>query len=271
MDKLGFATFPALGFMGELGNQMFQIASVIGYAKKYGKEVRFPEWTCKISRRDYRHVFRNPLKIYSTQELQPIHGVFNYDGLTYTNLENFEGNVSFQGYFQSEKYFKHCEDDIREIFEPNDEVLKYITEKYHDVLAVKNKVSIQVRTGQRKSNDYDVHAYASIEFIEECQSYFPETELFVVFADNMELAKTMLPPGKNYYLVENEANYIDLFFMTMFDSYIVSPSTFGWWGAWLSNNREAKVVTMKNWFATGKSKEHLNFNNDQIPERWIKI
>jgi hypothetical protein len=58
--------------------------------------------------------------------------------------------------------------------------------------------------------------------------------------------------------------------MNRFDNYIVSPSTFGWWGAWLSQNPEPKIAIMKDWFTVGKAKENLN-NNDQVPERWIKI
>jgi hypothetical protein len=270
---MSLASFSGLGHYGELGNQMFQIATVYGYARKYGKDPVFPEWTCKISGRNYTDIFKNPIdqtlhsRIVSHADFRR----FNYMDLTYVEIPDTPYNLDFIGYFQSEKYFLNCEDEIRKIFQPKDEIVESIQNKYSEVLSIKNRVSLQVRTGGRNTNDYDVHAYANKDFIEKCQSHFPDAELFVVFADNMELAKQMLPDGKNYFFVENEENYIDLFFMNMFDSYIVSPSTFGWWGAWLSQNKEAKVVIMKDWFAIGKSKEYLNINNDQVPERWIKI
>jgi len=268
---MSYAVFPSLGLMGELGNQMFQIASVTGYAKKYGKEPVFPEWVCKISGRDYRNIFKNLSSHVSFRSDIFPDKAFNYNELSYVNFQDVEGDIAFSGYFQSEKYFIHCADQIREMFEPNDQISKYIDQKYSEILSVKNKVSVQVRTGGRSSNDYDVHAYASKEFLEKCQSHFSDDSLFVVFADNMNLAKQMLPEGKNYFFVEEESNYVDLFFMNKFDSYIVSPSTFGWWGAWLSQNKSAKVTIMKDWFANDKSKAYLNINNDQVPERWIKI
>jgi hypothetical protein len=268
---MSFATFSSLGYMGELGNQMFQIASVTGYARKYGKEAIFPEWTCKIGEKDYREeIFKNRINQGLTHELyNSIGSRFDYDGLKYVDLANVEGNVDFRGYFQSEKYFSHCEDEIREIFQPHDRVKEYIETKYSDILSEKNRISLHVRTGRRGKNDYDVHSTPNRDFIEKCQAQFDD-KLYVVFADNMEFAKTLLPSDKKYVFIENESNYIDLFFMTYFDSYILADSTFGWWGAWLSQHKNPKVVVMKNWFNPYKEKAYLN-DNDVVPDRWIKI
>ena len=268
---MSFVTFSSLGYMGELGNQMFQIATTYGHARKTGKTPIFPEWTCKISGKNYTDIFKNPIN-QSLRDYQHLFfNNFQYMDLTYTEIPLVENNLNLVGYFQSEKYFSHIENEIRDIFQPKDEIVDYIKTKYANVLSVDKKVSLHVRTAKRGANDYDVHKGATHDFIQECQSHFPEAELFVVFADNMELTKQILPTGKNYFFVENEENYIDLFFMNMFDSYIVSPSTFGWWGAWLSQNKQPKITIMKDWFTPGKEKEYLNINNDQVPDRWIKI
>jgi hypothetical protein len=264
------ATFSQLGYMGELGNQLFQVAATYAYAKRWNKKPVFPEWTCKISGRDYRKIFKNPVdQTLSQDQFQHVRSRFSYDGLMYENLNFTEGSVEMHGYFQSEKYFQDFSEEIKSIFAPADSITDYIQQKYSDVLSEKNKVALHIRTAKRASNDYDVHSSASYEFIEESQSHFSDN-LYVVFADNMEIAKTILPEGKSYFFVENEENYTDLFFMTMFDKYIVSPSTFGWWGAWLSQNQQPLVTIKKDWFAIGKSKEHLNIN-DIVPDRWIKI
>jgi hypothetical protein len=267
-----FVTFSRLGHVGELGNQMFQIATVMGYASKWGKTPIFPKWQCKISGNDYSSgIFKNPIDQSFTPEMQSrINNKIKYDGLTYKELKNQKGNVDFLGYFQSEKYFSHCEKDIKHFFEPSDEIVEYISNKYKEILSEPNKISLQVRTGKRGANDYDVHAYSTIEFIEKCQAHF-EDGLFVVFADNLERAKEVLPSGRKYFFIEGEKNYIDLFMMNMFKNYIVAPSTFGWWGAWLSQSSSPKITIMKDWFQEGKPKAYLNKNNDQVPEKWIKI
>ena len=268
---MSFATFSLLGYMGELGNQMFQVATVTGYARKHGKEPIFPLWTCKIGERDYREgIFKNSVNQGITQEMfSTISSRFDYEGLKYVDLEFVEGNVDFRGYYQSEKYFLHCEDEIRSMFQPHDKIREHIETKYADILSEKNRVSLHVRTGRRGKNDYDVHSTPNQEFIEKCQLHY-EDKLYVVFADNMEFAKTLLPPDRKYVFIENEPNFIDLFFMTYFDSYILADSTFGWWGAWLSQCRNPKVVAMKNWFNPHKEKAYLN-DNDVVPDAWIKI
>jgi hypothetical protein len=266
-----FATFSSLGYMGELGNQMFQVAAVVGYSKKWGKEAIFPPWICKISGRDYSKIFKNPIDQSLTHEkFSHVKFRFDYDGLRYEDFSDTNGNVDFRGYFQSEKYFEHCEKEIRQIFQPNDNLTEYINNKYKDVLSERNKVALHIRTAKREKNDYDVHDSASLQFIEKSQEHFSEDSLYVVFADNMKIAKEMLPENRRYFFVEGEENYVDLFFMTMFEKYIVSPSTFGWWGAWLSQNKKPIVAIKKDWFAAGKPKEHLN-DNDIVPDRWIKI
>ncbi len=266
------ATFSQLGYMGELGNQMFQVAATYAYAKRWNKKPVFPEWTCKISGRDYRKIFKNPVdQTLSQDQFQCVRSRFSYDGMMYENMDFTEGGVDFHGYFQSEKYFQDFSEDIKHIFAPTDFIVNYIQQKYFHILNLENKVSLQVRTGARDRNDYDVHAYATESFISKAQEYFDVESTFIVFTDNLEATKSILPSDKKYIFIENEHNYIDLFLMASFDNYIVSPSTFGWWGAWLSQNKNSRVTIMKDWFAAGRAKEHLNNNNDQVPERWIKI
>jgi len=54
----------------------------------------------------------------------------------------------------------------------------------------------------------------------------------------------------------------------MCKSNIIANSSFSWWGAWLNNNTNKKVIAPKKWFG-----ESLKENNikDLIPENWICI
>jgi hypothetical protein len=262
------ATFLHLGRYGELGNQMFQIATTSCYAWKWKKKLAFPHWKCKISGRDYTKIFKNPVP--QTADLENLrYSDLQYMDLKYIEIPNLESNVNFVGYFQSEKYFFDYKEEVKEMFQPSVEIETYIQEKYKDLLEIQNKVSLHIRTVMRsKSDSPQVHASASREFIEKSMTHFPEDSVFVVFADVMEEAKKLLPQNKQYIFIEGEENYVDLFLMTNFDSYIVSPSTFGWWGAWLSKSKSPKITVLKDWFIG--SKTDLN-DNDIVPERWIKI
>jgi hypothetical protein len=269
------ATFRDLGRWGELGNQLFQVAAVSGYAWKNRKLPIFPEWRCSISGRDYTKIFKNHPVQTPLQNLRPpffFSENFQYMGLKYMDLPRVEGNVNFTGYFQSEKYFEGFENRIREMFTPSDEISDYVSSKYRHLKTFSNRVSLQIRTNKRVGPDApSQHAAADHDFILESMKHFHEDSLYVVFADVMEEAKKILPVGKKYIFIENEENYVDLFLMRdFFENYIVSPSTFAWWGAWLSTSPSPKIVVKRDWFVKGSPLEHL-LDNDILPDRWIKI
>jgi hypothetical protein len=48
---------------------------------------------------------------------------------------------------------------------------------------------------------------------------------------------------------------------------IIANSSFSWWGAWLNENKDKKVIAPINWFGPSSN----FYTGDIIPEKWIKI
>ena len=264
-------TFSNLGFMGELGNQMFQVAATVGHARKHGLREKFPRWECKISGNDYSKIFSNP----PDQTLTPLDydgptQIFSYQDLLYKEIPKTDTHLDLSGYFQSEKYFDHCREEIRSIFKPSEEINSYLLSKYPDLTADHDFVAVHIRTGKRDRSDYDVHAYCTKGYLEEAFLDYEDNRKFIIFSDRVEVAKELLPEGRDYTFVTGEKNYIDLFLLTHFKNYIISASTFGWWGCWLSKHKSTKVAIMKNWFNPMGAKSYLN-NNNISPDIWKKI
>lgn len=257
--------------MGELGNQLFQIAATIGYSRKNGFEAKFPSWDCKISGSNYGEIFKGPIDqtLKDTDYDGPVQ-IFSYQDLKFVNIPKIDTHLDLAGYFQSENYFKHCEEEIKDIFKPSLSVQEILLSKYPEIMGDNDFVAVHVRTGKRSQNDYDVHSYCTSDFLNKAFELYDTSRTFVVFSDRMEIAKEILPPERNYIFIEGEKNYIDLFLLNNFKDYILSSSTFGWWGAWLSKYSNPKVTMMANWFDPNKAKSSLN-DNDIMPERWSKI
>ena len=53
--------------------------------------------------------------------------------------------------------------------------------------------------------------------------------------------------------------------MTLCSDYIIANSSFSWWGAWLSSNRDKIVISPSKWF--GPNNSHLD-TKDLIPNSW---
>ena len=51
--------------------------------------------------------------------------------------------------------------------------------------------------------------------------------------------------------------YVDLCLMTMCNDFIIANSSFSWWGAWLSTNKDKRVIAPSKWFGPP-----LNVQND---------
>ena len=93
-----------------------------------------------------------------------------------------------------------------------------------------------------------------------------EKPYFFVFSDEIEWAKNNLKSSYPIFFVENNKNYEDLRLLSLCKHHIIANSSFSWWGAWLSNNRNKIVFVPKIWFAGAD----LN-TDDLISKSWYKI
>src|SRR5690606_40184891 len=94
-----------------MGNGLFQIAATIGYAKKHNVNCVLPKW-------EHTHAFQLPLDMF--KDLNTIKSTTNYEEPRFAYSEiPFKQNCNLHGYFQSWRYFGHCEEYIRHVLAPD--------------------------------------------------------------------------------------------------------------------------------------------------------
>jgi hypothetical protein len=277
-------TFHMLGRYGELGNQLFQIATTTALARRNNTTALFPKWICGKQLKTYSHILKTPLN--ETLQGSEISTIFKEKAHNYEEIP-FTDNMSIEGYFQSELYFKDSENYIRnELFVPSDEITNILNERYSDIINASDTVAVHVRTQTRSKDDDPVnHTPPPTEYLQKAFKEFGKNYRYVVFSDNIQLVKKWFK-DYDFTFIDNEQacdnvhsglvtdksyypNVLELFLMSKCKHNILTSSTFGWWGAWLNDNKNKQVLTMEEnmWF--GKS---LNLNlSTFLPESWTKI
>lgn len=176
-------------------------------------------------------------------------------------------NVYYDGYWQSESYFKPFRKQLIEQFIP-----KKISNSCLEIskrIESCNSIMLHIRRGDyvRKSfafsNLYlldEKYYHDSIAFISKTM----DNPVFFVFSDDVDWAKERLSYLKNVFFVSggNELTTLEEFYlMTKCKNHIVSNSTFSWWGAWLAESDNKIVLRPSKWFG----------NRDIFPKEWISI
>jgi hypothetical protein len=185
---------------------------------------------------------------------------------------NLPDNSYLSGLWQTEKYFKDCEEIIRTEFTFKQPLNKKNSE-LSETIRRKNSVSIHIRRGDYiyNSEEYKIHGLCSIDYYKkavECIANKAGELTLFIFSDDIEWVKNNLKFDFPIIFVDNNVDDIheDLRLMSLCKHNIIANSTFSWWGAWLNNNKEKIVIAPKKWF-----NEFEADTKDIYPDSWMRI
>lgn len=259
---------------GGLGNMMFQIAGTYSISREKEIECSFPNlhghlsylnsdgtYNPKLNHSQEYDIFLSKLNVtHPSESIPTIEYPFEYREIQLPN-----DNFFVSGFFQSEKYFVKYREDILKLFEVDDSIYNMLSEKYPFINNFKC-TSIHIRRG-----DYvhfsSFHPPQSMDYYNNAIEILnPYTDKFIIFSDDIEWCKNNFI-GDEFIFIENEKDYFEMILMTMCKNHIIANSSFSWWGAWLNNYPDKKVVGPKAWF--GPSISHNT--DDIIPVSWTKV
>ena len=262
--------FNHLGKLGQLGNQMFQYAATKGVASKLDVPFMIPNhrqvFDDGIGNR-YTILLFNAFKLTSASLLGTLR-TENYvqeNGFSF-NKDLFKidktENCSLYGFFQTEKYFKHIEKQIRKDFTFKDE----IKDECDDLIKqFTNPIALHVRRGDFVWNNKN-HPPLGLDYYESALKLFDSDREVIIFSDDTEWCKDQeLFADDRFAVAEGGDQFYDMCLMSLCDDFIIANSTFSWWGAWLANR--GKVVAPKQWF--GEALDHDT--KDLYCKGWIVL
>ena len=265
--------FNALGRMGRLGNQMFQYASLKGIARNIGTDITIPYYKDAVDD-GIGNMLRTEL--FDSFDLNTNIGLLNGGKSPVVHERHFHyddelfyqcpDNISLQGYFQTEKYFRHIKSEIYDDFTFKEEIF---TPCQQLMWQLDFPIALHVRRTDYISNSANPPP-CSISYYENALKHFDDDREVIVFSDDPEWCKEQELFSEDRFMVsENEDNRMDLCLMSLCSDFIIANSTYSWWGAWLSTNKNKKVIAPVQWFGTGYTKDHDT--SDLIPDDWTRI
>lgn len=243
-------TYSQLGNYGALGNQLWQIAGVVGRALQEECLVEFPKW-------DYHPYFNVP----------------------HTFFEHKPGRemVDFHpDYMQDLKHFAGFEQVVRRMFQPSEGILFEI-----DDLDLAHRTAVHVRRANNLQLP-DHHPVPSLDYFERAIDMM-QPEGLLVCSDDLEWCKNQsifkdamfgrgTPPGIDVMHLTSPTPFtnreaaIDLHMMARCKQHIIPNSTMSWWSAFIADSE--RVIYPEQWF--GPALSHID-TSVMFPDDWESL
>lgn len=264
-------------YVGRLGNQLFQAATLLSLQWDHKYKVYFPYNKypfINILFKDSKDVLKRDnfkvIKDNQDQTYQSTH-ISTYIPLELDGKE--QKDLLLSGYFQSYKYFHHHRDKLIKLFRPKVPSI----DKVYNQLANNNKtVAIHIRRTDYTQLSQYYHQLSQNYYVKSI-SNFDYKCLFLVFSDDIEWCKGLsIFKNINVKYVDFELDsfrnytqdYLHMLLMAKCDSFIIANSTFSWWASYLSDCKDKIVYAPREHF--GPALHHITLD-DYYPENYIRL
>lgn len=175
------------------------------------------------------------------------------------------------GYWLCEKYFLDIENIIREEFTVRGALNDYTKHAEEKIRDAQHPIMLHVRRGDFTAPEFaHKHGTVSPTYYARALSIMrgevPNATYFI-FSDDPEWAReNVRPDAPTEYIGQGaDVNYMDLHLMTLCEHFILANSTYGWWGAWLSQSYRHNTTIMPK-YMTNKMD-----TRDLAHESWIVL
>ncbi len=246
--------------MGGVGNQMFQIAIAYAAARRLHSKLRFQDMQFDGCRQGshpsnyYNNLFQK-LTFEKSVDIQYVvqEKAFSYNpyepNLNYA-LQCGAKSICFQGYWQSDYYFRQFSQEIKQLFTPIGGIVSYL-EQHTDIFTQFPELKtehdycfIGVRRG-----DYityaDVHNPCGMTYYNAAMKQLPK-ERYYILSDDIAWCRENFK-GEQYRFFEIKNDLHQLLTSALFKNYIISNSTFYWWGSFLSVYDTTNIIAPDKW------------------------
>ena len=274
---------------GGLGNQLYQIATVMAYGWEHSITPVFKNIKKAPSGATTRPVYwdsvfrklplikQRPYNLFLYQQKRRgYHKIAKPNEIC--DITKYSG-ILFNGHFSSDKYFDNFRDKLLPILfyiDPSEK--EYLKKKYPEIYHRENiTISLHIRRGDILINPkrYGLQLLWESDYYSKSIAYFREKFAednlkIIIFSSEIEFVRNYTEktfPSVDFILPQ-EKDYLELYLMSCCDHQIIANSTFSWWGAYLNKNPDKIVIAPKVWFI--EKRVHKNWDHRYM-KGWLKF
>tara|TARA_Y100000768_G_C23909681_1_gene649303 strand:- start:315 stop:1229 length:915 start_codon:yes stop_codon:yes gene_type:complete len=291
-----------------IGNQLFTYSAAYSYSKKINANLLIDDESgfqkrdkyelnnfnikAKIASEKYKfkgHLRRLKRRIYKKYKFLKKDLIFveeKIDKNKFTKYDcnffdfNPNKNIYMEGYFQSEKYFIDVKKDLLKELTFKDEIKKKLN-KYKERILNSNSVSIHIRRNKflKDGNHKNLEKLnfdnlnLQIDLVNRGVEFFKkkvENPKFFIWSNDFTGLNEYFSSEK-FIFIENGKEFsdiYDLYLMTLCKNFIISPSTFNFWGSYLSDYKN-KICLSPPYFKNEGGYYGFSNNLNIKPDWWI--
>lgn len=248
-------TCPQLSNLGRLGNQLWQIASTIGIARRNSVQPEFTHWY-------YSKFFSFPEEFWSD----------NPSGMS---AENFANHIAptHRPYLQDLSLWIDSKKEIISYLQPSElavSIIKLNNEEFFSIPA-DQKISIHIRRGDAVMVGPALYPLQSKTYIHNALSSFGAElsgKILCVFSDDLSWCQGsgFVDVGIETMYMLGNSDWQDMLLMSMCKNHIIANSSFSYWGATISSDPHVRYPYT--WY--GPAFHDLDYRL-MIQDGWIGI
>lgn len=261
--------------LGGLGNQLFQLATGYGLAKKHKTEFflfcdEFDGCGQGNPPSKYADMYSN----FHYKRRSDITTVVEYKERTWhaydvgSEIDPTIQTIELRGYYQSDTHFREYKSEICSFIYPKIGVANYLrintdlATRYPELFETHDFCFIGVRRGDYLRNPH-IHNPCGMTYYHKAMEACPASKYYIA-SDDMAWCRAHFV-GPQYVFLDISDDLALLYVGCLFPKYIISNSSYHWWISYLSVHANPRIIAPDKWiFRLGRAAYNSIYREDMI-------